>query len=856
MQYIQHLADITASPFESTAHTSSSEVLSLHGETRKKRAEIALAVNGYGIEIRDLAEASSKDARRITYCSVEDPRPKILRFSDEKGVSPNVHSENTPFNLPDPGTPIVHIEALAIPQDDAQTSNLAVLCIHQDGQISCYDEALTQRKWGPQRTLAQDGDQVVQVSSVSIRRARKTFLKDRDDVLAKLDASTGAFASNLLLLLSRSMSDSECRGERQLMVHVLALRSLQVEPRQVNQSSEDPTQEILSLIIPEPIGHRNKRALFRIHASSGFLYQGTARHLSIYNLTTLTPQLVQTINFDGRHDVLSHIVISPDTIAMLSGSSVNVMDTQYASCRAKYEFIKLKQSSKSLPHDAKFVTYHSPSRSAIVLFGRKLMAVNLSGSTESKPFSRKRKRNGLLIDVIGRGSLSVNIKQPSAKRNAASSVTLGELVEPYQETTEWQQQERVLNGLLEKGNHLEFDQLVSSRLDALDQQPHNHPPAMHSPQCIVDYVLSSMFFTSPPNGIDHGDAEKWRELHVKSFFDQAWLCLVRRGLVSAEQVKASLRRRGLLRPNDDLKDGELIKALADRDKTLSLLLAFLQSSCLIRISEVCKALKIVIAQCATLTARNGQQLLSYGDEPVDSNGNAVDEMGLVSAHAITPSQQSFSESGHLHALFDAIIARCNACPAPIVTKAFKAHLSKPELRALIIMMRTKLRQDGWLSSYTDAEPMVDIQHHYNDMDISMIGKLLNCAVDSLGTGGWLLNNNVGDDGTVPVEAVSNMQAEISTALESIWEANYLRGSLEGLLLCGKGALHSKTVGIQSTLERRERSKPALPLGLKLEQNVSRMKVGAGGELQKRSRRDIGKLKSRRVPEYSFEQIAI
>ncbi|KAL8916686.1 MAG: hypothetical protein Q9172_006190 [Xanthocarpia lactea] len=852
MHYIQHLAEITASPFESTIHTSSSEVLSLHGETRKKRAEIALAVNGYV----KLGKASSKDARRITYCSVEDPRPKILRFSEEKGVSRNVHSENTPFNLPEPGTPIVHIEALAIPQDDAQTSNLAVLCIHQDGQISCYDEALTQRQWGPQKTLAQDGDQIVQVSSVSIRQARKTFLKHRDDVLGKLDANTGAFAPNLLLLLSRSISDSESRGQRQLMFHILALRSLQVEARQVNQSSDNPTQEILSLIIPEPVGHRNKRALFRIHPSSGFLYQGTARHLSIYNLTTLSPQLVQTINFDGRHDVLSHIIISPDTIATLSGSSVNVMDTQYASCRAKYEFVKLKQSSKSLPHDAQFVTYHSPSGSAIVLFGRKLLTVNLSGSTESKLFSRKRKRNGSLIDAIGRGSLSVDIKQPSAKRKAASSVALGELVEPYQKTTEWQQQERVLNGLLEKGNYLEFDQLLSSRLDAFDQQPHNHPPATNSPQCIVDYVLSSMFFTSPPNGIDHGDAEKGRELHVKSFFDQAWLCLVRRGLVSAERVKASLRRRGLLRPNDDLKDGELIKALTDQDKTLSVLLAFLQSSCLIQISEVCKALKIVIAQCATLMARNGQQLLSYRDEPVDLNGNAVDKTGLVSAHAITPSQQSFSESDHLQALFDAIIARCNACPVPIVTKAFKAHLSKPELQTLIIMMRTKLRQDGWLSSYTEAEPVVNLEHHYNDMDISMIGKLLNCAVDSLGTGGWLLNNNVGDDGTVPVEAVSNMQAEISTALEGIWEANYLRGLLEGLLLCGKGALNSKTVGIHSTLDRRDRSKPALPLGLKLEQNVSRMKVGAGGELQKRSRRDIGKLKSRRVPEYSFEQIAI
>ena len=66
MQYIQHLADITASPFELTTHTSSSEVLSLHGETRKKRAEIALAVDGYGIEIRDVRCAQPDGNRLIS----------------------------------------------------------------------------------------------------------------------------------------------------------------------------------------------------------------------------------------------------------------------------------------------------------------------------------------------------------------------------------------------------------------------------------------------------------------------------------------------------------------------------------------------------------------------------------------------------------------------------------------------------------------------------------------------------------------------------------------------------------------------------------------------------------------------
>lgn len=59
MQYFQKLADITASPFEPNARVLSSEVQSLQGETKKKRSEIALAVNGYGIEIRDVRSGQS-----------------------------------------------------------------------------------------------------------------------------------------------------------------------------------------------------------------------------------------------------------------------------------------------------------------------------------------------------------------------------------------------------------------------------------------------------------------------------------------------------------------------------------------------------------------------------------------------------------------------------------------------------------------------------------------------------------------------------------------------------------------------------------------------------------------------------
>ncbi|KAI4275119.1 MAG: hypothetical protein LQ337_003444 [Flavoplaca oasis] len=674
MQYFQKLADIPASPFETHAGIRSSEVLSFQGETRRKRPEIALAVDGYGIEIQETGKVAGQTFRPAS----------------------------TTFDLPEPNVPIVHIEAFANPGSNSETPALDILCVHQDGQLSCYDEALTRRKWGPQIGFAPDVIQlgqsdVIQVSSVNISKARKTFLKNRDDVL----------------------------------------------------------------------------------------------------------------------------------------------------------------------DDAQLLAYHDPSGTAILLNGRKLLAVDLSGTfTSRSSTSRKRKRGGLLIDAIGRGSLSVYTRPPPPKHTVSSSLALGDLMDPHQESTEWEEQKIALNALLEKGDHHEFDRQVSSSLDELFKNGlsnmHNDrlTSSTHAPPRIVEYVLGQMFSSSPHNGPDHGANQVQRELYMKLFFGKIWHNLIRHGLISTERVEAVIRREDNLGLNTNLRVGGLIRAVAECDESLAALLDLLRSSCLIHGSELCHALKVVISRYSAFVAGHGQKLLSNGNEPGIFTDNSRNDMDMLNGSPNNTLQQLSGDSDLLPSILDVIIARYDACPTATVTKAFKDHLSSSELQTLVVLLRTKLRQNGWLSSYTEDGLTVDRESQHKDREISMIGKLMSCAVDSLGTGGWLLNNDLTNNNAEAVETISNIQAEISTALEGIWEANYLRALLGELLICGKGALKFQTARVQPALDWRGTPKTALPLGLKLEQDISLVKVGAGGELQTRSRRDIGKLKSRRVPKYSFEQIAI
>ncbi|KAL8699445.1 MAG: hypothetical protein Q9224_001409 [Gallowayella concinna] len=897
MQYVQTLAEVPTNPFEHKHRILSSEVLSSHGVSKKKRSEIALAVNNHSIGIYNIRSGvivasyavspmttftcppcSTKllkngqgESRSITYCSIVDPRPKILCFSEESRNSTNYDAKLTKsyFDLPEHGVPIVHIDVLSTPSGDTTTTILDILCVHQDGRVSCYDENLTRRTWGPQAATARNSQmapkelQVIQASSVSIAQARKTILKDHQDVLGLLDANPGNFTADLLLLLTRSVQDSQTSTQRELTLRVLAIKSLQSIESEFRRSKDDRIEEIVSLKIPEPEGVRGKEGLFSIHTSSGSLYHGTSGLLSIYDLTALTPRLVRTMTLDGSHNALSYVRISSNIIATVSENSLEILDTQFNSFRAKYDLtLPKKKPPKAprdgaktpgpLPRDAELLTYHSPSRSAIVLLGRSLLSVDLSLSIEPRSSSRKRKRNGLLIDAIGRGSLAEDTKQPPPKRRSGPSLALGSFVGSHGGNEEWSKKEEALNALLENGDHLAFDRAVTSELDNIDRPLEGGAVASYTPEHKVDYVFSKMFSTEGCGWTNQKRINIGIRLHIKSFNQQAWRYLVQKGLVSSERLEASFKRRGLMEGNNVLQEGELIRALVDWDQSLDSLLFLLQSPCLIHTSEICYALKTTIARFSMLAAPDGLKLLDYGDEPISQHLDSGDDTNLANADPSIPPQRASVDSNHLHTLFDMIVARCDACPARAMTKALKAQLSKNELQKLIILLRTKLRQDGWLSPYTEDGLTVSLERQHHDREISMIGKLLNCVVDGLGTGGWLLNNGVADDGTEAVETVTNMQAEISTALEGVWEANYLRGLLGELLLCGKGAL-ART---RPKADWRNASSKALPLGLKVVQDVSLTRVGAGGELQKRSRRDIGKLKSRRVPEYSFERIAI
>ncbi|KAL8835763.1 MAG: hypothetical protein Q9170_003195 [Blastenia crenularia] len=825
------------------------------------------------MSLAKLNKVTGSYGERITYCSVLDPQPKLVCFLEvvASNVSRGGQLKTSVYNLSTDSNPIVHIEALPTFSDENGATSFDIFSFHGDGEICCYDKTLTSKNWNARLPQGRDSNQRIEklhvehVSTISIKQAAKTVLRNREDIVNILDARHGVYASNLSVLLTRSRPDTLADHQGTLQFRILAFRNTHGSGSEAHFGKRDPIEELVSLTIPEPTEVKGKDASFRLHTSSGLLYQETTGDLSIYDLTLVTPRLVQTMNFSWAKAGLSYLRISSELIATSSKDSIFLVDTTFSSFQGRYALPMPKQGRSKFPNDGKakpptseaavvqLLSYHCPSGSAVILFGRSLMAVDLSIVTAQKTLSRKRKRNGLLIDAIGRGSLSTDGSHRSRSHTENVPKVLGQILNPYEETSEWGDQMEIMNAVLEKGDLHEFDQKMASALeDRKIVAGHAYPPESR-----VDYLLSTMFSTNGSGRTElRDDGSSKSKLHLRRLPERAWQCLMQQGLMSTDRLEASLKRQSLMLQNDVLPDNDLIQTVADHDPTLTALSSLLQSPCLLKISEVCHTLKILTARFATLAAPHSTKLLTQRKGLLDREKDGVDHAGVEDDIPNGGSLQRMESRDRFNTLLDTVIQRCNTCPTSLLTKALKKQFLVSELRNVVDLLRIKLAQDGWLSLYTENEPTAEEDMQYHNNHISMIARLLSCIVDSLGTGGWLLNSNIAEGSAEAAETISYMKAEICAALEGVEQAAYLQGILGEALFCGKGALHSQADRPPPVVDIGDRQKCALPLGLKLDNSISLTKIGAGGEIQKRSRRDIGKLKSRQVPEYSFERIAV
>jgi hypothetical protein len=205
-----------------------------------------------------------------------------------------------------------------------------------------------------------------------------------------------------------------------------------------------------------------------------------------------------------------------------------------------------------------------------------------------------------------------------------------------------------------------------------------------------------------------------------------------------------------------------------------------------------------------------------------------------------------------------IVSQLNSLPMHKITEGLRAALTQHEIVFLVHLLRMELSVGGWTSYYIQGEiPAADgiVNGGPADRGITVIARLLSCAVDAIGLDGWLSSSANAPADSVD-ELLVSLRAEISAALEGINEATFMSGLLgEFLHYCSALAGEAQS-GSYNPIKTLQKPVQELPMGLKVKEWESTTKLGPNGQVKIKSRREIGMEIRMKVPRYSFERIRV
>lgn len=742
----------------------------------------------------------------------------------------------------------------------------------------------------------QQGTEVKAATLISVAQAQKILLKNREDLLALVDANLETKASSnsakaVLVVISLESNALYLR------LHYVRLHT----PPTTNgghQSASVPCEEIMSCPIPVPAGIDIANATCTISEGGGALYQNAQQSLIIYNLFSAVPRIESQL--DSADNISSCIRLRSSDIIFTSPTSISVLNPKYRSLLDTRSIGRTTEraSNPVMPNASngasecamQLLSNFSSLEIVVGLQGRMLMAFRVTEANSGLRQSKKRSKNGALIGAVRRG---INVSRTIVHQNIESHPTrfgLGVPARLLKDSNAWLPKKTQLDDHAAHVDAEKFDEAMVLELDPSlnvcdkadsktsnlienrdDSEEQNAPKQaskcsskyekcdqIHSMK--VQYALGKIFGLSTMPDIIKQDEQQ--NLNVALFPRKTFAWLAKNGYISLHQVESALKHSGALPVTVSLRDTAVIDAISCFDGSLASLDLILRGPALLKPQELVSAIRIVVQTIERSKNEGDVRLLTNRiegqdhkiSEDVDTDMADQEPEGLDLTN---------SESGKLYGLNEIIgicLRRLYAYHEADIRRSLREVMSVKEMIALIDYLRIQIGQGGWLVRYVDDLQESTGTQISGNGQLQIHAKLFNCTIDALGPGGWIL------DGYELLESGDNiayMKAEVSAALEGIEEAAYLQGMLSEFLLYAKNAsptpaIPRKLIKLDKPVEvsLEETRKNVLPLGMKGPRHISSTKIGAGGEMKTRTLRDIGRLKSRQVGKYSFERIVL
>ncbi|PQK08080.1 hypothetical protein BB8028_0001g01590 [Beauveria bassiana] len=815
----------------------------------------------YSVRIRT---AETSDVSRYTYAVMSDKAAqKITLFKDAVSLDGKTVSTTASQTLKT--SPVKHITCTSLPSTDSKIGDVILVC--EGGEVlSVSGETLSTNWMAAAKSSLQDviatkidGLEIEYVASGCMSEFADNMLKNKPEVLSALPKSTDTAEPEIVALVARSTT------KQQTSRHLIVLAAMG------SSTVNTDMQKLVPLdISPIPSAiSQGDAAVFQIDIQSAALFQLQNGILTIFDLSSAIPKLKSTFQTDGA---TTFTKLSRPFVLSSSLKTITLFNYHYRSIHAKIalDLSELPAESQN-PRSCRFLSYVRSQDIAVALIDNVLVSIHV------EPPSRhgKRRKEGLLIDSIGRGT-TLEVAPKRAKHSTPAEFSCqvpGTMTESYlaefgaavraadellanSELDKWEE-------LLREKFHMNYsdEQSVASEVNEGGEWRWHRDGSKYAAvdRRWVIYALSQVF------SVEAGSSDDI-DMHLRLVLPDSNVMtyLAVAGHMTISNLRSAFVEE-LNRVDDRKIAADLISCLTDAEPSMSLLLNYLQATKLgeTELILAIRALMLSMDLIPDTSKLNSTKLLK--EESHESNEYEMDLDDLEREIAVTEhylGDDSSSRSRGLTLAFTKLWRQ----PAIATVKALRTTVRTEEVLAFIYLLRMELVRGAWTSLYVDT---TSFESEGNDPPpdgvITLIADLLGRCMDAIGSGGWLFNDAMSwADKAETGDFLTALRLEVTAALEGIEEAVHLNGVVSEAVRYGQ-AMQKNGAGRQvvrngnskpMTMQLESQESQVLPLGLKVKQMPTKEKIVSGGEVVQRSGRETGHLISQTVDAYSLEKLVM
>lgn len=823
---------------------------------------------------------SKAKIERRTYVSTTAPDAQITLFQDSTqnagAAEPSTVVRRLGKSLE---SAIVFMGAITASFPDSESQDLVL--VQENGEIRCLDGDKLQDKWispaGVLRNQTQESEKlkVEYACLTNASTASRGILKNRNDIFSTFpqEISETGFNPDLLVIITKSNSKAgDC-----WTLHILSF------PRKSTthlNGLKHSVESLVSVDLPSNIASGDENPTFFVHPSTGSVQVLSDSTLRTFDVTDTVPREQSQTYSPGAKSFLR---LSNASVMLSSDVSITICNPKYQSILATVELGSVISSElstrkrKSLegraPNLSKscLISYFPKLGIAVGITGNELIAVQLDVPEESR---HRALAGSLLIDSLGCAAPKPAQQEKKAQKKGAAIIPLKTLASYIDSPTDgdeaWAEQIKDAESYFEKGDTSGFETALAEKLGLNALLNGTFRPGSSFP--VVDprwtrYALSRIFTW------DRTETGQYR-LNISFYPEHIVFWLLETGNMTVANVETALRKEIRLSEVESIPSGELVRAIAEVDPELDLLLGLVVKNYL-GATELLHAIKQLMKNMGLLGEERLVKLLTNSVESEVEDNKLDEEVERLEAEAEEDLRmaeyQLGGESSVRENALGVALAKLYKCPPNLIVSALQTVMTSQEIVSLIILLRSELARGAWTSRYFDDDQNVFISDDadLSDNSIILISSLLNNCIDAVGAGGWLTGDvGLAGDHFEAEDLIAGLKLEVSAALEGLQDAAKLKGLTAEMVRYAEEVQTAmpQYVNHLDSAKRRKTKQPItlpsdpdlamLPIGLKAERQVSLMKVASGGEIVKRTARDIGQLKSKKVGKYSRERIVL